>query len=117
MGNPSDHKRLALESSLEATKETLEKEEAKRSNTERACQDALGRTYNQTHMDRLQTTLDSCDQKIAKYRETIVSITVQLQSAQEESNTKEKFLQQVRQLSQHIESAGWMTQKGSGYEF
>jgi hypothetical protein len=108
-GCPFDHQRLALESSLESAKEALKTEEAKRSNTEQAFQDALGRTYNQTHMDRLQTTLDSCDQKIAKYHETITSIIVQLQSTQEESDTKLKFLQQVRQLSQHIESADWLT--------
>jgi hypothetical protein len=111
MGNPSDHQKLALEASLKATEDLLRQEELARSNTERAFQDALRRTYNQTHMDRLQTTLDSCDQKIVKYHEIITSITVQLQSAQEESNTKLKFIQQVRQLSHHIELADWMTKR------
>jgi hypothetical protein len=58
-------------------------------------------------MDRLQTTLDTCDQKIANLHEVITDIIAQLQSFQEESNAAQKFLQQVRHLSQYIDSADW----------
>jgi hypothetical protein len=46
MGNPSDHKKLALETSLEATQQLVKQEEFKRSNAERAFQGALQQTYN-----------------------------------------------------------------------
>jgi len=102
---------LAQEASLGATKDLLKQEEFARSNAERVFQDGLRRTYNQAHMDRLQTELDSIGLRIANYYLTITRITAQLQSDQEKVNSKRKLFDQVRQFGQPIESADWLTKR------